>query len=346
MIKNELTPNLGAPKKSRVTIMQIAKEAGVSISTVSHAFSGRRPISPEIKDHIFQVAHRHGYRPHYAAQILASRRTMTIGILVREPTDQFFSMHLKGVNQAATGRGYRLTLGITGKDEIKMQEYLAGFCHGQVDGILILTGLIPDEMVIEAIKQGMPVCTPQRMIPHYEEYCGVRMDIRGVFRRLLDYLYDLGHRRFGFICGTPKDVPERHPEFHRFIEEKNLSFDSQDEITEIENSEDAEIAAAQILRRNPKITALVCTNDVLAVGALAAAHEMGIQVPSKVSITGYDDVPISRYCYPKLTTIRIPITELATASVNHLIDRIEGKTPKTVKLTPELIIRGSSGPPH
>jgi LacI family transcriptional regulator len=346
MKKVEVSSNFVVPKKSRPTIMQIAKEAGVSISTVSHAFSGRRPISPEIKDHIFQVANRHGYRPHYAAQILASRRTMTLGILVREPTDQFFSIHLKGINQAATERGYRLTLGITGKDEKKMQEYLSGFCHGQVDGILILTGLIPDEMVIEAINQGMPICTPQRTIPHYEEYCGVQMDIRGIFRRLLDYLYDLGHRQFGFICGTPKDVPERHPEFHRFIEEKNLSFTSQDEVVELETSEDSEIAAAQILRRNPEITALVCTNDVLAVGALATTHEMGIPVPQKVSITGYDDVPIGRYCYPKLTTIRIPIAELAAASVNHLIDRIEGKTPKIVKLTPELIIRGSSGPPH
>jgi LacI family transcriptional regulator len=335
-----------ALKKTRVTIMQVAKEAGVSISTVSHAFSGRRPISPEMKDQIFQVARRHGYHPHYAAQTLASRRTMTIGILVREATDQFFSMHLKGVNQAATERGYRLTLGITGKDEKKMQEYLAGFSHGQVDGILILTALIPDNMVIEVIKQGMPVCTPQRMIPRYEEYCGVQMDIRGVFRRLLDYLYDLGHRRFGFVCGTPKDVPERFPEFHRFLEEKNLPFDPQNEITDVETSEDAEIAAARILRQNPEITALVCTNDVLAVGTLAATHEMGIPVPNHLSITGYDDVPISRYCFPKLTTIRIPITELATASVNHLIDRIENKTPRTVKLTPELIIRGSSGPSH
>ncbi len=333
-----------AGSNSRSTISEVAKELGIAKSTVSHAFSGRRRISEPLKRRIFEVARRLDYRPHYAAQVLASRKTLNIGILVRQASDQYFPLHLQAIATAAAARGYRLSLGITGDDAAKMESYLNDFSNGQADGVLILTSSLADERIIELANRGYPVGTSLRIIPGYEELSGVLLNIEDVFRRLLEYLYSLGHREFGFLCGVPREVPERFRQMQMFVKEKRLTFSEQRMVTHLESIETGEPGASRLLTQCPQITALVCSNDALAVGAMMAAYEMGIRVPEQLTITGFDDVPISRSCIPRLTTIRMPIAEIATAAVNNLIDRIEGKRPgPMIRLTPELIIRGSSG---
>jgi len=227
-----------------------------------------------------------------------------------------------------------------------MDYYLDNYSNGQTDGVLLLTGNISDQQILKLVNQGYPVGTPLRIIPGHEEICGVLLDISRIFRQLLDYLYSLGHREFGFLCGEPTDVMDRYAQMHTFIEEKSLTFGPEREVRDIYSVSEAEPAAYTLLKKCPEITALVCSCDVLAIGAMIGAHDLGISVPADLTITGFDDVPISQACIPRLTTVKIPISELATASVNNLLDRIEGKTvPPMVKLTPELIIRGSSGPP-
>jgi LacI family transcriptional regulator len=333
-------------ERQRPSIAMVATAVGVSKSTVSHAFSGNRHISEPIKRRIFEVAKSLKYKPNFAAQALSSRKTMNVGILVREATDQYFPLHLQAMEAAAVARGYRLSVGLTGNDPKKIQTYLDGFVSGQADGVLVITGHVTDEMVVELVDQRYPVVVPQRSIPGYEELGCAQMDIEGVFRQLLDYLYDLGHREFGFIGGTKKDVQNRYMQIHRFIEEKGLEFGTAREVLNIETLEAAEAAGYTLLKRCPQITALVCSNDVLGVGAMTAALGLGLKVPTDLTVTGFDDVPISRYCIPRLTTVRIPISDLARISMNNLLDRIEGKTPPAVVRLPlELLIRGSSAPP-
>jgi LacI family transcriptional regulator len=335
-----------ANKRNLPSIAMVATAVGVSKSTVSHAFTGNRRISEPIKRRIFEVAKSLKYKPNFAAQALSSRKTMNVGIMVREATDQYFSLHIQAMEAAAVARGYRLLVGLTGNDQKKVQTYLDGFISGQADGVLVITGHVTDEMVLELVDQHYPVVVPQRSIPGYDELSCVQMDIEGVFRQLLDYLYDLGHRQFGFIGGGTKEIGERYRQLHRFVEEKGLEFGITREVLDIETLEAAEAAGYTLLKRYPQITALVCSNDVLGVGAMTAALGLGLKVPTDLTVTGFDDVPISRYCIPRLTTVRIPISDLASISMNNLLDRIEGKTsPALVRLPLELLIRGSSAPP-
>lgn len=332
-------------EKLRPSIGTVAAVAGVSKSTVSHAFSGHRQISEPVKLRIFEAARLLKYKPHYAARALSSRRTMNVGVLVREATDQYFPLYMQAMEAAAVSRGYRLSVGFTGSDSCKMQMYLDGFVSGQADGLLVITGYVSDAMVLDLVDQNYPVVTPQREIPGHEDLACVQMDIAGAFRQLLDYLYDLGHRTFGFIGGALTDVQNRHGEFHRFLTERGLEFDASREVVNVETLEAAEASGHVLLKRHPQITAIVCSNDVQGVGVITAAAELGLKVPTDLTVTGFDDVPISRYCSPRLTTVRIPISELASASMNNLLDRIEGKSAAPmVRLPLELLIRGSSGP--
>ncbi|NLX03900.1 MAG: LacI family transcriptional regulator [Phycisphaerae bacterium] len=332
---------------NRVTIEQVAQAVGVAKSTVSHAFSGQRPISASVRRRIFEAAERLNYRPHYAAQALASRRTMNIGVLIRRMTDHFCPAHLQAVEEAAAKRGYRLTLGITGDDPEKMRTYLESFSNGQADGVLVHTATVSEEVIADLARQGYPVATPLRIIPGYEELCPIAIDLGTTFARLLEYLYSLGHREFGFIMGLPSDVPERHQQILRFIDEKGLSHSDDRMVANLVSMEAAESATMALLNRCPQITAVVSSNDELAFGAMVAAHGCGLRVPDDLTITGVDDVPIGRYCIPSLTTVRIPIPEISTAEVNNLVDRIEGKPSASMtRVRTELLIRGSSGPPR
>jgi LacI family transcriptional regulator len=325
----------------------VAREAGVAISTVSHAFSGKRPISKQRKEQIFQIAESHGYRPHFAAQALATRKTKTLGILVTAATEQYFPLHLQAISNTATRRGYMISVGLTGGDPTIVQNYLDLYANGQVDGALVMTADVSDDQILELDRQGVILGTPLRSIRGCEELCGAEMDMGPAFRRMLDYLYSMGHRQFGFLCGNPPEIRERYDEMHRFFSEKKLPFDPGREIMHIYSFEEAQATTSRLLKRFPEITALVCTTDVLGVGAIMGAYDSGRKVPDDLSITGFDDVPASRLCLPRLTTVHIPIEELATLSVNNVLDRIEGKSAAPiVKLPLELMIRESTGTPR
>lgn len=333
------------PNNRRVSISDVAEMAGVSLSTVSNVLSGKRPTAAATRKRVLEVVKQLNYRPNFAAQTLAKGKTMSIGAMLPDINDHYSSIQLKEINEVCLARGYQLLLTLVGTDVKRMGHCIDCFCNGQTEGVLILTSKIPGEMIAELVDSGFPFSTPWRL-PGYESFCSVEIDISSVFGCLLEYLYNLGHRQFGFISGFPCDIQQRYERLHYFMKEKGLEFSSSREITGVHTMEQGEAAADDLLRRCPEITSIVCSNDVLAMGVMMAAHEQGIPVPGDLSITGFDDVPISRYCIPRLTTVRMPIKELAKISVNNLIDRIEGKEPMlAIKLKPELLIRGTCGPP-
>ena len=331
--------------KAKPSIVQVAKEAGVAKSTVSHAFSGNRSVSQPVKDRIFRAAEKLDYHPHFIAQALASRRTRTIGVLISELAGQYGSLHVQAIDNAASVHGYRLFLGITGDNEQRMSTYLECFRSGQADGVIVLTSLVPDRMLMEQVKQDYPVVTPLRCVEGCENLNVVQLDIAKVFRRLLQHLYDMGHRQFGFLCGLPDVVPVRYRQMHGFAEDKGIDFGSERQALGIDSMESATAAARKLLSNCTEITALVCSNDVLAAGALAAACDLGLTVPRDLTVTGFDDLPISRFVTPSLTTVRMPIADMAIETVNHLVDQIEARSPKEIRpLYLDIVIRDSSGP--
>ncbi len=334
--------------KPRATIRCVALEAGVSASTVSRAFSGNRPISKTVKKRILSIADQLGYRPHLGAQALATNRTNRIGVIVRSLVDEYSGLYVQALEEAAAARGYEISLCITSpEDTEKSRRQLDRFSRGQADGVIVYTTAVPVDMVTDLADNGYPVITPGLMINGHESVCGVQVIHLDVFDRMLEYLWDMGHRKFGFMWEVRSGVPQHTAALEEFLSRKGITLASNREVDSIHSVEQAEAAGTEMLRRCREVTAVVCANDAIAVGAMAAARTLGMSVPKDLSVTGYYDLPIGRYHTPRPTTVRSPIRDDATAVVNKMIDRIEGKpeTP-TIKLTPELLLRESSGPPR
>ena len=222
---------------NRPTIKQVAEQAGVCKTTVSHAFSGRRPVNEDVKGRILRVAKQLGYQPHYAARILPKGRTKTIVVLVRDLVNQFNSFYIEAIEQAVWARGYRLYVCITGTNQQKIQRYLADFSNGQADGALVITSAVSDESIIELAGRGYPVVTPLRTIAGYENLWDRPVDIAGVFRRLLEHLYELGHRRFGFIWHLRSHSKDRIEVVRAFAGEKGLVLDPGWQVSDVHTVE-------------------------------------------------------------------------------------------------------------
>lgn len=331
----------------RATIGQVALKAGVSKSCVSSVFNNGRHASDAVKKRVFEIAESLGYRPHYAAQSLAKKRSGAIGVLIRTFDDYYSPLYLSAISEACEAKGYTMVPAVVSDDVEEIRKVLYVFSNGQADGVLVLTSNVPDKLVLEFAKTGYPINAPGRYIPRNEGLCSIKLDIGGAFLRLLEYLYGLGHREFGFIAGFPSEVKERYEQFYQFMADKRLEFSPECERMGVETLEKAEYEAGELLKQSPGITALVCSNDVLAWGALAAARDLGLTVPVDLSITGFDDLPISRYSSPKLTTVHMPIAKMAMVELENLVSQIECKEAKgAVSFVPELVIRETSAAPR
>ncbi len=337
---------MGSVWKKRPTIEQVAKEARVCKATVSHALSGKRPVSDAIRRHVTKIADRLGYRAHYLAQNLTRGCSKAIVVLVRDLINQYNPLYLQAIEQAASVRGYRVYVCVVGTDEDKIGDYLGNFSNGQADGALIVTSAVKDETIVQLLERGYPIIAPLRTIPGHPEVWALHIDIAGAFRSLLNYLHDLGHRQFGFIWHLRSHLTSRIEVLKQFAVQNDITLRPEREAENVLTVEQAVVAAEKLLRENPDITALVCANDMLGVGSLFAANKMGLAVPEYLSITGFGDVPIGRYCNPGITTVRVPIARIADVAVSMLLDRIEkGSRRNRFDVIPdlELVIRGTSG---
>ncbi len=329
----------------RPTISLIAKMMKVSRSTVSRALSGSPQISETVKAQIRQAADKMNYQPHTLAQGLARGKTMKLGLLVRNLYIEPNAILVQAIEEEAVLRGYQISLEITGDSESSMAKRLGHFRHGQADGLILLTTAVPSPLVTRLADEGYPVGIFGYRIPGYDHLLLMDLDERVEFRQLLDHLYDLGHREFGFLWQLRSGEAGYVEQLERFGREKGLTFSPSNQADHVFSVEQAESAARDILTRNPRITAMVCMMDTIAVGAIHAAIKMGLRVPEDLSVTGNSDLPIGRYFLPPVTTLRYPFVRMAQIAVRKMIDRIEGKKESPLeRVSPELLVRKSSGP--
>ncbi len=325
----------------RVNIRRVASEAGVSVSSVSHAFSGRRRISEPVRKRIFEVARELGYYPHRAAQSLARQKTMTIGVLIADMLDQWAPSIIHATEEYAKAIGYRLLLGLVEDNEEEAFDFVNNCIHGMADGIILNTYAGGEKLVKYILEHGYPVTTVLAEGSLYDSIRGTVIQHESCFRRLLEYLYSLGHREFGVLWyrGGYSTVMS-------FFEEKNIEITPDRIVMNVRKLEEAEAGAETLLKRCPEVTVVVCYNDVIAIGALRAATELGIKVPDSLSVVGRGGIRLSWLCSPALTTLQYPIAEMARESVRRLVNAINKGPELPVRVFPvELVTRDSSAPP-
>ncbi|MBO0791944.1 MAG: LacI family DNA-binding transcriptional regulator [Ktedonobacteraceae bacterium] len=330
------------------TMADIAKRAGVALSTVSHTLSGKRPVSAQVRQRVLQAIAELEYEPHAVARALATKRTRTIALLypalsssLPEPHFEFVS----GVLEAASLRKYGLLLWTTPNDD---QEVLNMIQQGFIDGLVLMEVRLDDPRVTMLKKRKYPFT----MIGHCQENTGINfvdLDFDYALHACVEYLAGLGHKHIAFINHSPRlfeigmGYALRSEEaFHHALAQWGL----QGLTCPCESHTQAGYDAVNdLLTREPSLTAIVTSNAWVSGGVIRAIHDRGLKIPQDISIVGVLSPRVAEMTVPTLTTIDFPFNKMGYMGADMLIRQLEGETVSTqVLLKPPLTIRQSSGP--
>ncbi len=335
-----------------VTLKDISKQVGVSIATVSRVLNGREAngfISDETRQRIFATAIELGYKPNLLARGLRGSRSSLIGVIVRDVADPFMSETLKGINEVAIKRGYRLFLGNVEQANAAI-DYGTMFEQSHADGILILGDLKEDEQAIAFLtsKHRYVVGVVDRVARR--QYPGVYTDNVAGSRLALDHLWNLGHRRIA--CVSEHSAYDRRLRAQTYVEwmcEHGL--EEHIHVLQTAQSPRAAYEVGLSLFESPDIpTAIFAVTDRIAMGMLQAAFRSKIGVPDHVSIVGYDNLEFAQFLTPPLTTINQSAFEMGCAAAGLLLEmieqRLESATVADIVLHPTLVVRQSTAAPR
>ncbi|MDM0067713.1 LacI family DNA-binding transcriptional regulator [Variovorax sp. J31P207] len=330
---------------STVTIRDVALAAGVHVSTVSRALNPdkRSLISAEVLKVVEEAARKLGYRPNRAASALRTGRTHTIGVLVPDITNPVFPPILQGIEASAAARGYFVFV-TNVVDHALARPIVERMLAQRVDGLVLAIATRDDPLVDYIGKAGLQAVLVNRA-DETGRLPAVVSDDRLAMKLAVDHLVSLGHRRIAHLAG-PQNVPTgvgRRQGVEQALRDRGLELASVEEC-EGYSREAGRVAMQRLLDGHERPQAVVCCNDLVALGAYDVLRERGIRVPQDISITGHNDMPLVDMVNPPLTTIRLPHRELGWRAAEMLFDGIEGRAPSafTVVLRPELVVREST----
>lgn len=354
-------PRSGDPapekRRSRATIGDVARKAGVSVTTASVVLGGRPSaiaIGEETRQRVQAASAELDYRPNPFARTLRTGRSQTLGLLVTTIADPVTGEVVQAMDAVARERGYRTILMMSGMGLSTEGQPTGGEAAGLrfVDGALLLgfqlLGYAPFPGVAAQHRGLVTAIANNPDLPSF----AVDVDARAGALAALQHLYDLGHRRLGMIYDE-RHLRMRHlrETFDAFVREAGLpTAPGAVGATEASYYEDGKVATAALLAARQPPTAILAANDQLAIGALHAAWQWGLRVPGDLSIVGFGDIGVAQYLAPPLTTVRQPLAELGRRATEVLIDLLEGRgaspTAADLLLQPELIVRDSTAPPR
>ncbi|MBN1641849.1 MAG: LacI family DNA-binding transcriptional regulator [Anaerolineae bacterium] len=330
----------------RVTIKDVAQEAGVSPQTVSRAINDKGEISPQTRGRILRIAERLGYRPNSVARSLATRRTRNIGLVVPDVSNPFFAGTARGIEDAAQQSHYNIFLCNTDENVGREMDALHSLEAQRVEGIILCSSRLSEGQLQRLADRYQPLVLLNRQIDHPHAGCVVVDDANGS-AEAVRYLLQLGHRKIGLLAG-PRASHSGRLRLHGYraamqaCGQRVLPTWQEHCAPQVEGGRSA---AQVLLQRAPELTALLAYNDLVAVGALRACRDMGWQVPDRLAIIGCDDVPLAALVSPALTTIHVPTYNLGQRALGLLLEMMgdEDGRPEPIVVSPHLVIRDSSG---
>lgn len=340
-----------ASKAPPVTLKHVADAVGVHFSTVSRALNPatRVQVKPQITARILETAQRLGYRTNTLASSLRTRRSRVIGVVVPDIASLLFPPILEGIESTLLKEGYMTIVANTANDPVRHRRILSGMIERQVDGLILATATLEDPILDEWIAGRAPVVLINRSDETGRAPSVINDDIRGI-GLAVRHLAELGHTRIAHIAG-PRGLSTgamRARGFQLAISEL-LHSDSKPVVVQAEafTREAGRTACAELLDRNPEVTAIVAANDLLALGCYDTFIERNISCPRDISVTGYNDAPFMDMVCPPLTTVRIKQREMGMEAARLLLVRINGQdVPADILLRPELVQRSSTDTPR
>jgi LacI family transcriptional regulator len=332
----------GPRARNTVTVRTVAREAGVSASTVSRIINGTVKVSDELRVAVEAAIAKYNFRPNAAARGLALGRSRTIGVVTQAIDSPFYGEGLHGIEQWLQPREYA-PLFMSGnwqqEDETRAMEELIS--RG-VDGIIVFAGRLGDA-ALKAYARKVPIVVTGRNLSA-RGLVSLHVDDRNGATLATQHLLGLGHRRIAFIAGiaTHPDANDRLEGYRSALSAAGIGFDPALVAVGDFEEEGGVAAAFRLLDSGARFTALFCVNDQSAYGACLALYRRGLRVPEDVSVVGFDDLPASSYRIPPLTSVRQSIRKLGECSADAMLQLIEGRKPQLTLPPVELVVREST----
>ena len=333
--------------KQTVTINQVAKMAGVSTATVSRALNKPNTVSEAVKKKIERIIKKIGYIPNAGARSLMLKRTGSIGVIVPTLDNAIFAQGLEEFQRQLSQSGYQMLVASTNYDpEIENQQMRNLLLQG-VEGIAMFGSSQKLELIRLLRTRKLPYIHIGTLDTPLNGYAA-GFDNKKAIQLGVEYLVQVGHRNFGMIAGKTENNDRARDRVDGVVEllKRNRISLKKESIIEVPYQiQDARIALKKLLQINPSISAVVCGNDVLAIGALLEAQSQGIKIPHQCSILGFDNLELSRHIQPSLSTIHIDAIGMWSKAAHHLMSQINGinRLPRKILADVSLIIRDSTG---
>jgi LacI family transcriptional regulator len=337
-------------KPAKMDIRSVAALAQVSIATVSRTINRVPSVDPKIAKRVWSAIEKLQYFPNTQARALVSGRTRLLGLIVSEITNPFFPELIQSFEEAAVGRGYEILIGSTNYDPKRVELCVRRMLERNVEGAAVMTFGIEQPMLEQLAARRLPLVFVD-VRPERPFTTALVVDYQRGIREAVQHLAVMGHREIAFISG-PLHVHSAHSRLQAFRKAmREIGARTEDELmVEGNHTADGGFEATQkLLARPHQPTAILCSNDMTALGALRAFQEKGLRVPEDISIIGFDDIHIAQYTAPPLTTIRMSCSTLAENAVDALLEHIENGDDRPVRttrpITTYLVVRQTTGYP-
>ncbi|QEU91101.1 LacI family DNA-binding transcriptional regulator [Streptomyces kanamyceticus] len=332
---------------SSVGIKDVAAEAGVSVATVSRVLNSHPSVSPASRARVLAAVEALGYRPNAVARSLRTDQTRTLGLVISDVLNPYFTELARSVEEAARALGYSVIIGNADERPELQDHHVRTLLDRRIDGLLVSPTDGGSPLMLDAARAGTtPMVFVDRWIPGLDVPV-VRSDGRAAVRDLVAHLHGLGHRRLAIIAGPAATTTgsERVDAFRDALHEHGIALPDA-------YIGQGDFQAASGRRATERFLALpeppdvvFAADNLMALGALDAIRAQGLRVPQDIGLAAFDDIPWFVHTDPPVTAIAQPTGDLGRAAVRALVDRIEGRSPRSVTLPARLVVRRSCGEP-
>jgi LacI family transcriptional regulator len=337
----------------RITLKDVAREAGVHVSTASRALNPMTSsvVNPDTVERVTMVARRLGYRPHPLARGLRTNQTMSVGMVIPDVENPLFGPIIAGAESVLVEEGYSVLIGNADRGAVHAESVVADMLERRVDGLLLATATRADGVITDLMRRQIPIVLVNRRTDDETVPSIVGDDDAGI-DLAVEHLTSLGHHHIGHVAG-PSWVStgiDRREAF--LVAMAKAGLDADLELVEEADwfqVEPGHQACLTLLEHHPQLTAIVAANDLLGLGCYRAIRSLGLDVPNDVSVTGYNDIPFLDLMQPPMTAVRVPYRELGARGAATLLEIMGGKHspngPAVIKLAPSLVVRASTTVP-
>ncbi len=332
-----------------MNIKAVAKKAGVSVATISRVLNHPEAVAPDTREHILSVMENLNYTPNWFARGLKLNRTSVIALLIPDILDQGYMEIAKGVEDVARQKKYNIMLCTTEEDRNKEKEYIENFITRKVDGIILVSSSLKKPDLSQIKSQNVAVV----LIGKNDGMAGENMvytDYIAATAEAVKHMIEIGHQKIGVICGSrPKiENADKLEGFKKTMSEEGLTVEPEYIVEEENSIEGGFLAASKLLNLREFPKAILVTSDIMAIGAMEKIKQAGLRIPQDIAVVGFDNLKISGYVEPKLTTVAKPMYRMGLVAARLLFDLLEEdheeeSEPQEILIQSKLKVRKSCG---